>query len=171
MEDDSEVMAKAKSLLEEQDDEIKKINEYVLNAKCHAIRDVQLKEKGEIAQSMLEEKNRLDLMMEIERTKAVDNFNRKEKESQLERYKGAEVIQQQIRNREQQRLLDLEKKDQETHAMLHYLEKLQEEDMESVENKRLAQRELMKEVIKCNTVSCFVLCVPTDLFERWWMML
>ena len=157
MEDDSEVMAKAKSLLEEQDDEIKKINEYVLNAKCHAIRDVQLKEKDEIAKSMLEEKDRLDLMMEIERMKAVENFNRKEKESQLERYKGAEVIQQQIKNREQQRLLDLEKKDQETQAMLHYLGKLQEEDLEAVEKRRLAQRELMKEVTKSNAVSYLVL--------------
>lgn len=156
MEDDSEVMAKAKSLLEEQDDEIKKINEYVLNAKCHAIRDVQLREKDEISMSMLEEKNRLDLMMEIERTKAVDNFNLKEKESQLERYKGAEVIQQQIKNREQQRLLDLEKKDQETQAMLQYLGKLQSEDMETVENKRLAQKELMKEVVKSNNVSCLL---------------
>lgn len=41
-------MANAKVKLDEQDDEIKQINEYILNAKCHSIRDAQLQEKNEI---------------------------------------------------------------------------------------------------------------------------
>lgn len=153
MERGSEVLAKATRLMEEQDDEIKKINEYVLNAKCHAIRDAQLKEKGEISLSLKEEESRLDTMMEAERLKAVEGYDQKEKEMQLQRYKGAEVIQHQIRNREQQRLLELEKKDQETQAMLQYLDRLQDEDLESLQQKKLKQKALMAEVIKCNDVS------------------
>lgn len=153
MEKGSEVVAKATRLLEEQDDEIKKINEYVLNAKCHAIRDEQLTEKGGIAQSLKVEESRLDTMMEVERLKAVDSYDLKEREMQLERYRGAEVIQKQIRSREQQRLLELERKDQETQAMLEYLERLQTEDLEALQNKKLAQRTLMAEVVKCNEVS------------------
>ena len=67
-------------------------------------------------------------------------------------YRGAEVIQHQIEEREQQRLLDSERKDQETQALLQYLEQLQEEDMESYFRKREAQQALMEEVAKCNEV-------------------
>ena len=44
--------------MEEQEDEIKKLNETILNAKCHAIRDAQLIEKSEIKQETLEEDKR-----------------------------------------------------------------------------------------------------------------
>ena len=52
------MLAKAKEKLEEQDDEIKELNELILNAKCHAIRDAQLCEKDEIANAMKEEEVR-----------------------------------------------------------------------------------------------------------------
>lgn len=153
IEQGEELVSKATELLNEQDDEIKKLNEYILNAKCHAIRDTQLEEKEDIKKSQKEEEVRLDMMMEIERQKAMENFDRKEKEMQLQRYKGAEVIMNQIKSREQQHLLDLEKKDQETQAMLRYLERLQEEDLEALEKKKSGQRALMAEVIQCNNVS------------------
>lgn len=67
--------------------------------------------------------------------------------------RGVEVIQSQIKEREQQHLLNMEKKDQETQAMLKYLERLQAEDMEQLQKKREAQHKLMEEVAKCNDVS------------------
>lgn len=45
-------------MVEEQDDEIKKLNELLLNAKCHAIRDAQCAEKEEILKTMNEEEVR-----------------------------------------------------------------------------------------------------------------
>lgn len=63
------------------------------------------------------------------------------------------MIQHQIKERDQQRLLDAEKKDQETQAMLKYLERLQEEDMENLQKKRQSQKQLMEEVAQCNEVS------------------
>lgn len=156
MEKSSELIVKASTMMEEEDDEIKALNEYVHNAKCHAIRDAQLKEKGDIKDSTKEENARLDLMMEVERLKAVEHYDRKEKEMQLQRYMGAEVILDQIKDREQYRLLQLERKDQETHAMLRYLDRLQEEDLEALEKKRERQKVLMVEVKQCNDVSTSV---------------
>ena len=52
------MLARAREKMEEQDDEIKKLNELILNAKCHAIRDAQLSEKAEIAKAMKEEEVR-----------------------------------------------------------------------------------------------------------------
>ena len=146
-------MAQAKSMLEEQDDEIKKLNETILNAKCHAIRDNQLQEKKEIVKSLQEEEIRLDAMVEVKRLQDIEKHERREKEQQLQRLKGAEVIKNQIKAREQQRLLNAEKKDQETQAMLRYLDRLQEEDMDAMVKKKTTQRLLMEEVSLCNQVS------------------
>ena len=52
-------------MIEEQEDEVKKLNELILQAKCHAIRDAQLKEKDIIKQEIKEEEQRLDEMMEV----------------------------------------------------------------------------------------------------------
>ena len=86
----------------------------MLNAKCHAIRDAQLIEKVEIKKEQLEEEKRLDEMMEVERINALTEYEEREKAAHFERLKGAQVLQQQITDREQSRLLDEEKKDQET---------------------------------------------------------
>ena len=83
----TELLGKAKAMMDEQDDEIKKLNEVILNAKCHAIRDTQLKEKTEISKVMMEEEERLDTMMEIDRVKALADFEEREKERHLQRLK------------------------------------------------------------------------------------
>ncbi len=62
------------------------------------------------------------------------------------------MIREQIEDREQQRLLETEKKDQETQSMLRYLERLQQEDMDNLVKKRNAQTKLMEEVALCNDV-------------------
>ena len=81
------MLGKAKAMMDEQDDEIKKLNEVILNAKCHAIRDSQLKEKDDISKAMKEEEERLDMMMEIDRVKALAEFEEREKERHLQRLK------------------------------------------------------------------------------------
>ena len=80
-------MGKAKAMMDEQDDEIKKLNEVILNAKCHAIRDTQLREKDEISKSMKNEDERLDMMMEIDRVKALSEFEERERDRHLQRLK------------------------------------------------------------------------------------
>lgn len=144
------LLEKATEQMEEQEDEIKKLNELILNAKCHAIRDAQLIEKVEIKKEMLEEENRLDELMEVERRKAIQEYEEREQARQIERIKGAQVIQQQIAENEQTRLLDEQRKDQETQAMLQYLEKLQQEDLENLIKKRETQKQLMQDVSKAN---------------------
>ena len=96
----------------------------ILNAKCHAIRDAQLIEKVEIKKEQLEEEKRLDEMMEVERLKALKEYEEREKAAHFERLKGAKVIQLQITDNVQSRLLDEERKDQETKVFIHsYVQK------------------------------------------------
>lgn len=74
-------------MMEEQDDEIKKLNELILNAKCHAIRDAQLQEKEEVLSTMKDEEARLDIMMEIDRLKALQESEEREQDRALQRLK------------------------------------------------------------------------------------
>lgn len=49
-------------------------------------------------------------------------------------------------------MLEAERREQETQAMLQYLERLQVEDLESMQKKKETQKKLMEEVSKCNEV-------------------
>ena len=75
-------------------------------------------EKAEIGNEVMEEDKRLDCMMEMERVKALREYEEREQARREERLKGAHVLQQQIVENEQFTMLEQEKKDQETRAML-----------------------------------------------------
>lgn len=144
------LLAKAEEQLNEQEDEIKKLNEIILNAKCHAIRDAQLREKKEIYSELDHENKRLDEMMEIERLRALQQYEQREMERQYKQIEGANIIKTQINENEQRRILEDEKREQEKLAMLRYLEKLQKEDISQLEKKKVNQRNIMSDVAKAN---------------------
>ena len=144
------MLSKAEEQLNEQEDEIKKLNEIILNIKCHAVRDAQLREKDEIKQELDEENKRLDEMMEIERLRALKQYEQRELERQYKQVEGANVIKKQINDNNQRRILEDEKREQEKMAMLRYLEKLQMEDIEQIEKKKQNQKVVMREVSKAN---------------------
>jgi hypothetical protein len=54
------LLKKAQRLLEEQEDEIKQLNEMIISAKCHAIREAQIAEKQVIKAELAAEEARLD---------------------------------------------------------------------------------------------------------------
>ncbi len=60
------ILKRANELRQEQEDEVKHLNELILNAKCHAIRDAQLLEKKQIKQEIIEEDKRLDRLQHHE---------------------------------------------------------------------------------------------------------
>ncbi|XP_054760160.1 cilia- and flagella-associated protein 45-like [Lytechinus pictus] len=144
------LLAKAREQQEEQEDEIKHLNELMLNAKCHAIRDAQILEKGVIKEETTYEEKRLDAMMEVDRQKALQLQEEIEEQRKIERYEGKTMILTQISQREEERLLQQEKKDQEAQQMLKYLEKLQMEDLKDLDKKRQIQVEAQKEIHRSN---------------------
>ena len=144
------LLAKAEEQLNEQEDEIKKLNEIILNAKCHAIRDAQLREKNEITTELTVENQRLDEMMEIERLRALQQYESREMDRQYKQIEGSNIIKKQINDNEQRRILEDEKREQEKLAMLRYLEKLQMEDISQLEKKKESQKKIMSDVAKAN---------------------
>ena len=71
--------------MDEQLDDVKKMNEMVLQSKVVTIRDKQIKENKQLELEYLEEQKKLDLLMEIERLKSL----KEEEEREMRRHAAA----------------------------------------------------------------------------------
>ena len=124
--------------IEEQEDEIKKMNDLIAQAKVYAIRDAQLAEKEAIKNEMYAEERRLDNIMEHERVRALEEYESRDMKLRVKMLAGAKDIRVQINQRETQRLLDEELREQETTAMMK-LHQLQLGEEREQEQKKIAK--------------------------------
>lgn len=82
--------------------------QYILEAKCHAIRDAQVLEHDQVRREMQVEERRLDEMMEAERQNALRVQEEIERRRREESYLRALQILDQIKENEKERsVLDL----------------------------------------------------------------
>nr|KAJ3423264.1 Cilia- and flagella-associated protein 45 [Polyrhizophydium stewartii] len=147
------LLAKAQMQLEEQEDEIKHMNELMLYAKCVSIRDTQVEEKKWIQTERKDEESRLDAMMELERVNELKKLEERERRRVEELRKGAAKIRQQIEERREAALLEQERRDQETKQILKAISDMAEQEKREKLNKIKSQRLLMQEVAKANQES------------------
>ena len=68
----------------------------------------------DIKKELLQEDKRLDEMMEVERLKALKEYEDREQIRQQERLEGAKILRDQIKDNTQNKMLEEERKDQET---------------------------------------------------------
>eukprot|EP01137_Pigoraptor_chileana_P000364 Opistho-2@36414 len=141
---------RAQILIDEEEDEIKHMNELLLNAKCMAIRDVQIHEKQLIRRELVDEDRRLDTLMETERIRAIEDFEARERAVREERERAAQQIKRQIEDREQQRLIEAELRDQETRAILEEMDRRREEDLLRLQQRKEEQRKFLEDVALSN---------------------
>lgn len=146
----SSLLRRAKEQMDETEDEIKHLNELIIYAKCVAIRDVQVKEKEMINKARILEDRRLDEIEEQKRQLSLAQHVALIQDRHVERCRGAEVIRHQILEREEQRQIDQEIRDQETMALLKHLEKVKADECLQQSRKKEAQLELMAEVEQAN---------------------
>jgi hypothetical protein len=144
------LLSNARELLAEQDDEIKKLNELILEAKVHAVRDAQVAEKAAIKQSHQEHDYRIDMMMEEERIRGLLETERIEHALKEEHLQGRVELEAQISERKMIHQLNAEIKEQEQKAMLDKLELLHLEDYEAAQQMRDEARVLMADVQRAN---------------------
>lgn len=130
----------------EEDDEIRHLNELILEAKCHAIRDAQIKEKHGLAAELNSENDRLDAMMEVDRIHALKQQEEVAKRRKERRHRGAAMIMEQIQSNETERLLEKDRQDNEAKMMHGMQQQLQLQDLAEIETRKLQQKELQKEI-------------------------
>lgn len=73
-------------------DDVKQMNQMVLYSKVVTIRDKQLEENKRLESEWIEEQKKLDLMMEIERLKVLQEEEEREVRKAQARKQGAQVI-------------------------------------------------------------------------------
>ena len=140
------LLSKAQMQLDEEQDDVKHMNQMVLYSKVVTIRDKQLEENKRLEAEWLVEQKKLDLMMEVERLKNLKEQDEREKRRKEAVKKGQWVIVEQIKDREVQRLKDEEALEKEKAQMLRHIEKLKEEDAKAVEAKKARVKIMMEEV-------------------------
>merc|ERR1719456_504001 len=94
----------------------------MLYSKIVTIRDAQIQEKRYIQQEKEEEEAQLDMMMEIERLKALKMYEEREKTKAEDMRRGAQVIVEQIKDRQAMRTRDEEQRDQERQFILRQID-------------------------------------------------
>jgi hypothetical protein len=143
-------IAAAREKIHEEVDEVKRMNQIVQGAKCVTIRDAQVLDKQSSKAERAEEQRRLDMMMELERLKALRMYEERELKRVEDRRKGAAVIRAQMDEREQERLLKQELRQQEQEAMLRHIQHMRAEDQREQVHKKEAARALMEDVALAN---------------------
>merc|ERR1712066_1034209 len=147
------VLERAKQMMDEEMDDVKHMNQMMLYSKIVTIRDAQIQEKRNVQAEKEEEERQLDMMMEIERLKALRMYEVREKERLESQRSGAKVIIEQIKDRQSQRMREEEQRDQERSFILKQIEALKAEEVEQAQQKKLAAERLMKEVNTANSAA------------------
>ena len=107
------LLTKAQKQIDEDRDDVKHMNQMMLYSKVVTIRDKQLEENKMLEQEWIEEQKRLDIMMEIERLKQCQEQEVREVRKKEAQKRGAQVIIDQIMERDQQRIAEQELRDKE----------------------------------------------------------
>ena len=90
-------MTKAMEKLDEEQDDVKHMNQMMLYSKVVTIRDRQLEEQKALESEWVDEQKRLDIMMEIERLKSLKMQEEREVEKMRALKQGSLVIIDQIK--------------------------------------------------------------------------
>merc|ERR1712071_91666 len=130
----------------ENDDEIRHLNELILEAKCHAIRDAQIHEKHSIARELQIENDRLDGMMEVDRIVALRQQEEVARLRKERRQRGTAMIMDQIHTNEGDKLMEKDRRDNEAKMMQTNQQTLQLQDLAEIETRKLQQKEMQKEI-------------------------
>ena len=86
------LLTKAQQMLDEDHDDVKHMNQMMLYSKVVTIRDKQLLEAKRLEQEWVDEQQRLDLMMEIERLKSLNLQEEREVKRKEAQKQGSLVI-------------------------------------------------------------------------------
>ena len=131
------IIERAQHLKMEQEPEVKKLNEMIIQAKCHAIRDIQLEEKERRLQEMAEADRAAEETIEEERKQAegmaaartakIVDFNKDYKEG-LDRQKA---------ENEAKKVLEWERHQKELEIRKMLEAEAKEKEMKEVEEKRI----------------------------------
>ena len=135
---------------EQSQDVVKLLDSCFQRASAFTIRDKQLKEK-ELKKKLERDYERMmEVSMEVNRLKDIEAREKEDEVRIKKRLQDRKVIEDQIRERRHQRLLQDEARDQENKVMLAKIKSFQEEDEKRIKERKEAAKKAQKEVIERN---------------------
>lgn len=149
-EKNAEILTKAKKAYDSQWDDVKQMDSMMQYAKCVTIRDAQILEKQQLQEEAAAEDRLLDMMMEVERVKAIKMEAQKNQLRTAERKAGAAVLMKQIAEREQERIRQQEIREQEAKVMVERIRELELREEEERLARMAAGRRMLDDVLRAN---------------------
>ncbi|KAI4490938.1 hypothetical protein M0802_010612 [Mischocyttarus mexicanus] len=144
------LLERAYNLKLEQEEEIQKYNRLILETKCRVIRDMQIAEKKLIKQELAEEEKRLNNMMENERRWAIKEDLKKEEEENCKKQVFAKILKDQIVENEEQRILEFERKQEESQLINMNNISWQQAEMEKLHRKEAESAQIRRDLAEVN---------------------
>lgn len=126
------------------------MNQMILYAQCVAIRDRQISEKKRLADESKESERRLDLMMEIDRLKGLQEAEEREMLKREKRMQDAVIIRQQKAEAARRKIIAQEQRELEGKQMVAQIEIAKREELERLQRKREEGKQLLTQVMTAN---------------------
>ncbi|XP_014223139.1 cilia- and flagella-associated protein 45 [Trichogramma pretiosum] len=144
------LLEQAEKLKIEQEEEMKLCNKLILETKCRAVRDAQVAEKEKLRREYEAAEKRLNDLMERQRLEALRQEDDKSKLRAEQSADFAKVLHEQIRRNEEERMLEYERKREESRlANLNALAQ-QELELERARQKEAEIERARKQLIEAN---------------------
>lgn len=136
--------------IDQNSDVVKLMNSMAQRAAAFTIRDQQKEDKKRVEESQKEIDERMNVMVEIDRLKDIQQREEEEKYKKIKRVEDRKVINDQIAFREKQKLLQLEAREQENVGMRKLMERYADEDQRVMERKKVEIEKSRVEVVRAN---------------------
>lgn len=144
------MLDKAKEQMDEEIDEVKQMNQFLIQSQVYNVREKQVLEQVELENDYLREEDRLNTMMDIERLKSIIYQEEKESKRKVTQKQQAQVIIEQIKDRELQRINEQELLDREKQLMQKQAMMIEDEEKRKKQEKIDQQKIIMAQVEDSN---------------------
>uniref|UniRef100_A0A1B0AVD9 Cilia- and flagella-associated protein 45 n=1 Tax=Glossina palpalis gambiensis TaxID=67801 RepID=A0A1B0AVD9_9MUSC len=161
VQDKLQVLEKAFLAKHEQEEEVKKVNRIILDAKCHAVRDAQIQEKSKLFKELRKEEIHLEQQVIERAMKSLNDEDRQFDKKQEAKQKYAEEIRKQLLERENQRFLEAERTEKEAKMLREINEAFkhdEERQYQLSKQRRLKFRGELAQVVEMSNVFKRMLC-------------
>ncbi|KAH8261145.1 hypothetical protein KR044_003928 [Drosophila immigrans] len=168
LEEQNTVLSRALLAKQEQEEDVKRINRMILDAKCKAVREAQIQEKQQMAKALREDDERLAKMVNERAKQALSAEDERERLEIEKRAKYAQDIRQQLSERENQRFLEAQRVAAEAKHLKKASELLREEEERQrnfIQLRKLRFREELQRIRDMSAVFKTMLCEQERLAE------
>ena len=149
----NKIREKAQRLLEENLEEVKKMNKLVLYAKVASIRDKQIEEQKKIKSLEKKRNEKMDLIYEIERLKEMRKRELEEEKKTNLKIEGGKMLREQIKYNEKKKEKEKEMIKKEYEENLKIQKKLDEENEKKLLKAKQVGDRLIKDILTANKLS------------------